>query len=79
MKLGQKLLVKPSKLTRKLKLENWDTEYNAHRKKENVEHELDRLSWQMSELQYKLFRKPNLFSLYFKELMLQVKTEQFVM
>ena len=55
MTLGQKLLVKPSKLTRKLKLEDWDTEYNAYRKKENVEHELDRLSRQMSELQYKLF------------------------
>jgi PPK2 family polyphosphate:nucleotide phosphotransferase len=55
MQLGQKLLVKPSKLARKLKLNDWDTEYNAYRKKENVEHELDRLSKQMSELQYKLF------------------------
>src|SRR5215831_10367793 len=59
MTLGQKLLVKPSKLTRKLKLEDWDTEYNAYRKKENVEHELDRLSRQMSELQYKLFANKN--------------------
>ena len=59
MKLGQKLLVKPSKLTRKLKLEDWDTDYNAYRKKENVEHELDRLSRQMSELQYKLFADKN--------------------
>jgi len=59
MTLGQKLLVKPSELTRKLKLEDWDTEYNAYRKKENVEHELDRLSRQMSELQYKLFADKN--------------------
>jgi len=54
MQLGQKLLVKPSKLTRKLKLEDWNTEYNAY-KKENVERKLDSLSRQMSELQYKLF------------------------
>jgi PPK2 family polyphosphate:nucleotide phosphotransferase len=59
MSLGQKLLVKPSKLIRKLKLEDWDTEYNAYRKKENVERELDRLSRQMSELQYKLFADKN--------------------
>jgi len=59
MTLGQKLFVKPSKLTRKLKLEDWDTEYNAYRKKEKVEHELDRLSRQMSELQYKLFADKN--------------------
>jgi len=59
MTLGQKLLVKPSKLTRKLKLEDWDTDYNPYRKKENVEHELDRLSRQMSELQYKLFADKN--------------------
>jgi polyphosphate kinase 2 (PPK2 family) len=54
MQFGQKLLVKPSKLARKLKLEDWNTEYNTY-KKENVERKLDRLSRQMSELQYKLF------------------------
>jgi PPK2 family polyphosphate:nucleotide phosphotransferase len=59
MQLGQKLLVKPSKLARKLKLEDWNTEYNAYKKKENVERELDRLSRQMSELQYKLFASKN--------------------
>jgi PPK2 family polyphosphate:nucleotide phosphotransferase len=59
MQLGQKLLVKPSKLARKLKLDNWDTDYKAYRKKENVEDELDRLSRQMSELQYKLFASKN--------------------
>ena len=52
VQLGQKLLVKPSKLARKLKLEDWNTEYDAKTKKENVERELDRLSRQMSELQY---------------------------
>jgi len=59
MQLGQKLLVKPSKLARKLKLEDWNTEYNAYKKKENVERKLDRLSRQMSELQYKLFASKN--------------------
>ena len=59
MKLGQKLLVKPSKLVRKLKLEDWNTEYDTYKKKENVERKLDRLSRQMSELQYKLFASKN--------------------
>ena len=55
MQLEQKLLVKPSKIARKLKLEDWSTEYDADKKKENVECKLARLSSQMSELQYKLF------------------------
>ena len=55
MQLEQKLLVKPGKIARKLKLEDWSTEYDVVRKKENVERELARLSSQMSELQYKLF------------------------
>jgi PPK2 family polyphosphate:nucleotide phosphotransferase len=55
MQLGQKLLVKPGKIARKLKLEDWSTDYDVDRKKENVERELARLSSQMSELQYKLF------------------------
>ena len=58
MQLRHKLLVKPRKLIRKLKLEDWNTEYNAY-KKENVEGKLDRLSRQMSELQYKLFASKN--------------------
>lgn len=59
MQLGQKLLVKPGKITRKLKLEDWSTEYDVDRKKEDVERELARLSSQMSELQYKLFACKN--------------------
>jgi PPK2 family polyphosphate:nucleotide phosphotransferase len=55
MRLGQKLLVKPGKISRKLKVEDWCTEYGADKKKENVERDLARLSSQMSELQYKLF------------------------
>ncbi|HXX97894.1 MAG TPA: hypothetical protein VEL11_12360 [Candidatus Bathyarchaeia archaeon] len=39
MQLRQNLLVKPSKLARKLRLEDWNTEYNEDRKKENVERE----------------------------------------
>ncbi len=53
MQLGQKLLVKPGKIARKLKLEDWSPD--GDKKKENVERELVRLSSQMSELQYKLF------------------------
>jgi len=59
MQLGKKLLVKPNKLVRKLKLEDLNTEYDAYTKKEKVEHKLDRLSRQMSELQYKLFASKN--------------------
>jgi PPK2 family polyphosphate:nucleotide phosphotransferase len=55
MQLGQKLLVKPGKIARKLKLEDLSPEYDGDKKKENVERELARLSSQMSELQYKLF------------------------
>jgi PPK2 family polyphosphate:nucleotide phosphotransferase len=59
MQLVQKLLVKPSKLARRLKLEDSNSQYNASRKKDDVERDLDRLSRQMSELQYKLFASKN--------------------
>jgi PPK2 family polyphosphate:nucleotide phosphotransferase len=55
MQLEQKLLVKPGRTARKLKLEGWSTEYGINSKKENVDRELVRLSHRMSELQYKLF------------------------
>ena len=42
-------------MARKLKLGDLSPEYDGDKKKENVEHELARLSSQMSELQYKLF------------------------
>ena len=55
MQLRQKLLVTPSKITRKLNLGDWSPDYDGDKKKENVDHELDRLSSRMSELQHKLF------------------------
>ena len=48
----QKLLVTPAT---KLKLGDWSPDYDGDKKKENVDHELARLSSRMSELQYKLF------------------------
>jgi polyphosphate kinase 2 (PPK2 family) len=55
MQLRQKLLVTPSKITRNLNLGDWSPDYDGDKKKENVDHELDRLSSRMSELQHKLF------------------------
>jgi polyphosphate kinase 2 (PPK2 family) len=52
MQLRQKLLVTPAT---KLKLGDWSPDYDGDKKKENVDHELARLSSRMSELQYKLF------------------------
>jgi polyphosphate kinase 2 (PPK2 family) len=55
MQLGQKLLIKPGRIARKLKLDDRSPNYDVDKKKENAERELARLSSQMSELQYKLF------------------------
>ncbi len=55
MELRQKLLVRPGKIAKKLKLGDWSPDYDGDKKKENVERELAHLSSQMSELQYKLF------------------------
>lgn len=52
---NQKLLVKPVKTTRKLKLKDWDPDYDADKRKEDVESELAHFSDRMSELQHKLF------------------------
>lgn len=51
---NQKLLVKPVKTTRKLKLKDWDPDYDADKRKEDVESELAHFSGRMSELQHKL-------------------------
>jgi len=53
MELNQKLLIRPEKTTKKLK--DWDPDYDAGKRKEDVESELSQFSSQMSELQYKLF------------------------
>ena len=55
MQLRQKLLVTPGKIAKKLSLGDWSPDYDGDKKKENVDHELARLSSRMSELQYKLF------------------------
>jgi PPK2 family polyphosphate:nucleotide phosphotransferase len=55
MELSLKLLLKPGKKTRKLKLKDWDPDYDAGKKKEEVEKELVHFSSRISELQYKLF------------------------
>jgi PPK2 family polyphosphate:nucleotide phosphotransferase len=55
MQLRQKLLVTPGKIAKKLNLGDRSPDYDGDKKKENVDHELARLSSQMSELQYKLF------------------------
>ena len=55
MELSLKLLLKPRKKTRKLKLKDWDPDYHAGKKKEEVEKELVHFSSRISELQYKLF------------------------
>ena len=55
MELNQKLLIEPEKITKKLRLKDWDPDYDAGKRKEDVESELTHFSSQMSELQYKLF------------------------
>ena len=55
MKLNQKLLKEPEKIRKKLKLKDWDPDYNAGKRKEDVESDLAHFTSQMSELQYKLF------------------------
>jgi PPK2 family polyphosphate:nucleotide phosphotransferase len=54
MELNQKFLIGPEK-TKKLKLKDWDPNYDAGKRKEDVESELAHFSSQISELQYKLF------------------------
>jgi PPK2 family polyphosphate:nucleotide phosphotransferase len=55
MELKSKLILKPGRTTRKVKLKEWDPGYTANKKKENVENELTQLSSQISESQYKFF------------------------
>lgn len=60
MELYQKLLVKPGKAVGKLKLKQWDPDYDIGKSKRDRETELARFSSQMSELQYKLYADSNL-------------------
>ncbi len=56
MKLSQKLLVKSGKTSRKLlRLRDWDPDYDAGKKREDMENELVHFSSWVSGLQYKLF------------------------
>ncbi len=55
MDFRRKFVVKPRKTTRNLKLKNWDPDYDAGKKKQDVERELAHLSTQMCRLQYELF------------------------
>lgn len=54
MELSRKFLVKPEKMTRKLKLKEW-FDYDANKRKEDVEKDFTHFSSRMSELQYKLY------------------------
>src|SRR6478672_5321304 len=54
MELSLKLLLKAGKKTRKLKLKDWYPDYDAGKKKEEVEKELVHFSSRILELQYKL-------------------------
>jgi polyphosphate kinase 2 (PPK2 family) len=54
MELSRKFLVKPGKMTRKLKLKEW-FDYDANKRKEDVEKDLTHFSSRVSELQYKLY------------------------
>ena len=53
MDIRRKFVVKPGKTTRNLP--NWDPDYDARKKKQDVEQELALLSTQMCKLQYELF------------------------
>jgi polyphosphate kinase 2 (PPK2 family) len=55
MKSTSKFVVRPGKMTNKLRLRDWDPDYHANKNKGDVEKELATFSSQMSELQYKLF------------------------
>jgi polyphosphate kinase 2 (PPK2 family) len=55
MELSLKFLAKPGKMAKKLKLKEWDADYDANKKKEDAEKDLVHFSSRMSELQYKLF------------------------
>jgi len=54
MELSRKFLVKPGKMTGKLKLKEW-FDYDANKRKEDVEKDFTHFSSRMSELQYKLY------------------------
>lgn len=56
MKLSQKLLVKREKTARKLKFKDWDPNYDAGKKREDVESEMVHFYSQASKLQYKLLQ-----------------------
>ena len=55
MKLSQKLLVNSERTSKRVKLKDWDPNYDARKKKEDAGDDLVHLSSQLSELQYKLF------------------------
>ena len=55
MNLSQKFVVKPGQTAIKLKLKDWDPDFNAGKKREDVEKELIHFSTQLSKLQQKLF------------------------
>jgi PPK2 family polyphosphate:nucleotide phosphotransferase len=55
MKLSQKFLVRSGKTPRRLKLKDWDPDYNADKKKEDAENELVHFASRVSELQQRLF------------------------
>src|SRR6266702_2571513 len=55
MDIRRKFVVQQGKTTRNLKLKNWDPDYDARKKKQDVEQELALLSTQMRRLQYELF------------------------
>jgi PPK2 family polyphosphate:nucleotide phosphotransferase len=52
-------LVDPRKKMKRLTIKNWDPDYDAGKRKEDVEEELSNLSSRMSDLQYKLFAAKN--------------------
>jgi PPK2 family polyphosphate:nucleotide phosphotransferase len=54
MELSRKFLVKPGKMTGKLKLKEW-FDYDVNKRKEDVEKDFTHFSSRMSELQYKLY------------------------
>lgn len=54
MELSRKFLVKPGKMAGKLKLKEW-FDYDANKRKEDVEKDFTHFSSRMSELQYKLY------------------------
>jgi len=54
MKLSQKLLVKPVKKVR-VKLRDWDPNYTAGKRREDVENEMVNFPTRVSKLQYRLF------------------------